>query len=61
MDQVRDLTTVDSGNITGRATCVALVLTTGEVERAMATASFQPAKVHTMLTKLQQVQPAHAK
>lgn len=56
-EQVRDLSVVDSGNVTGRATCVALILTSGEVVRAMATASFRSAKVHAMLTALAQARP----
>ena len=56
--QVSQLTIVDSGNATGRATCVGFVLTSGEVVRAMPTASFNAAKVRAMLATLNHQRPA---
>ncbi|HVW80802.1 MAG TPA: PH domain-containing protein [Mycobacteriales bacterium] len=57
-ESVRDLTIVDSGNVTGRATCVALILNSGEVVRAMPTGSYRPSKVRAMLEQIQEARPA---
>ena len=46
--QVREVVIVDSGNITGRATCVAFVLESGSIIRAGGTASFRRSKVERL-------------
>lgn len=59
-DQVRNVTIVDSGNATGRANCVAVILTSGELVRISATASYRLSKVQKMLGKIQQYRPSTA-
>lgn len=55
--QIRDVVIVDSGNVTGRATCVAFVLESGSVIRASGTASFQRSKVEQLRALILNAKP----